>query len=119
MLDRTSTSYTVLPALRSTPTVISAWTISSSRSWSPRKRARLAARWVRGLVTVKPTTKLATEVFGANGVYVWQELRSLHGVVPPSPLVAAYLNASLEERQEAARVIGVARIWDEQISPLV
>jgi hypothetical protein len=117
MLDKTH--YTVLPPLRSTPTVISAWTISATKSWSPRKRARLAAGWVRGLVTVKPTAKLATEVFGANGMYVWQELRALDDMVPLPPLVAAYLNASLEERQEAARVLGVSRIWDEQISPLV
>ena len=116
MLDKTS--YTVLPPVRSTRT-INAWTISASKSWSPRKRAHLAARWVRGLITVKPTSKLATETFGANSAYVWEELRALKGVVPPSPLVTAYLTASLEERQAAARVIGVACIWDEQISPLV
>ena len=98
---------------------IHARSVSASQSWGARKRAHLAARWVRGLVTVTPTVKLAADVFGANLSYVHEELRSLDGIKPPNPIVSAYLNASAEQKLEAARVIGVDRVWDEMISPVV
>ena len=98
---------------------IHAWTISASKSWGARKRAHLAARWARGLISVTPTVKLAADVFGANLAYVQEELRSLDGIKPPNALVSAYMNASAEQKLEAARVIGVDVLWDEMVSPVV
>lgn len=98
---------------------IHAWTISASKSWDARKRAHLAARWALGLLTVTPTVKLAATVFGVNLAYVNDALRELDGIKPPSSLLSAYMNASAEEKLAAARAIGVDRIWDEMVSPVV
>jgi len=97
---------------------IHARTISASY-WSAYKRANYAARWVRGLITMQPTIKLAADVFGASLPYTHKEMRVLDGIKPPNPIVSAYLNASAEQKLEAARVIGVDRVWDEMISPVV
>ena len=112
-----------VPVMLRPPTrvrTIHARSISASKaSWGAYERAHYAARWVRGLIAVQPTIKLAADVFGANLSYTHQELRSFDGIKPPNPIVSAYLNASLEQKLEAARVIGVDRVWDEMISPVV
>ena len=96
MLDKTTYTATQ-PAgpqpVRSTSTVISAWTISATKSWSPRTRAQLAAGWLRDLVTVKPTIEAGGRGLRCEPRVRREELTALEGVVTPPPLVAAYLNA--------------------------
>jgi hypothetical protein len=66
--------FTVPPAAFQSPAfvrTISGQSIAKSE-WGPRKRARLAAQWRDGTLTVKPTVKLAAEVFGVSEQLVRQ-----------------------------------------------
>jgi hypothetical protein len=89
--------------------------------WSPRKRARLAAKWRSGLIDVKATTKLAAEVFGVSLPLVLEEIAKVNGakLAAPESLAEQFSRATPAEWLECARVVGPAVVWDRMIAPLV
>jgi hypothetical protein len=89
--------------------------------WSPRKRARYAAKWRSGLIDVKPTTKLAAEVFGVSIPLVLEEIAKVNGakLATSESLAEQFSRATPAEWLECARAVGPAVVWDQMIAPLV
>lgn len=118
------------------PSSITGQSIAKARKWNARTRAFWAAGWVLGLTSIKPTTKLAAEVFRVSVPYVndaiaelgtdadyerWlngQGSERLNGQDSES-LAEHLLRSTPEEMIEAGRKVGPAVIWDRMIAPIV
>jgi hypothetical protein len=98
---------------------ISAQTIAKSSTWTPRRRAKFAALWCSGHLTVKPTIKLAAVTFHVSVPLVADALKGIEPAPQESVLVAAFRRASPAERAAAARIIGIDQIWDGMIAPAI
>jgi hypothetical protein len=73
MLDRTSTLY-ARPSTEVQLLTLSGQTIAKTSTWSPRQRARFAARWKLGQVKVDPTITAAAAMFGVSVPLVMQAI---------------------------------------------
>lgn len=74
MLDKIN--YTTTPAMMPVR-VLSGNSISKTKKWGARKRARLAAQWRLGLIEVTPTIKAAAETFGVSVPYTAEAIADL------------------------------------------
>jgi len=105
----------------SSPRLISAQTIAKGH-WQPHQRAREAAAWISGRAHVKPTTVLASKVFGVSVPLIRNALRreNGNGTLAPTNLTLlgrAWNRATPAERAEFGRAIGVNVVWDEAVAP--
>jgi hypothetical protein len=84
------------------------------------QRIALAEHLVTGKAELsKPTLKQAAALARVSPVDIYRARRA-RKPAPKLPSLAEHLaQSSPAERAEAARAFGVARIWDEMISPLV
>ena len=108
-------------------------------TYGPRQRANDAALWLLGRLRIKPTLKLAARTFEVSVPLVVEareylarldEQRKHNGhdgvrhtfprLTETKPTLAEHLvSASLSERIEAARAVGVDIVWDTMVLPLV
>ena len=111
--------FTVPPAAFQSPAsvvrTISGQSIAKTPWWrgDARKRARLAAEWRTGTLTVKPTVKLASEVFRVSEQLVRQATAKLQNgaaalngtpVLPVNPVESIWWTGLTEpERDEFVR----------------
>jgi hypothetical protein len=75
----------------------------------------LAAKWLAGLVEIKPTTKLAAEVFDVSIPLIMRELAKVEAA-PKNGAINSTTNATTislsdEERAAVARTLGETELW--------
>jgi hypothetical protein len=59
------------------PATVSGQTISKTRTWTARDRARYAALWKLGALTVRPSTKMAATTFGVSTPLVADAIKEI------------------------------------------
>jgi hypothetical protein len=69
-------TYTPAPARQQRP-VITGQSVSKTRRWNAKTRARLAALWRLGHIDLVPTAKMASEAFGVSLPYVLAAITDL------------------------------------------
>jgi hypothetical protein len=99
----------------STPERITGQAIAKCH-WSARKRARLAAKWLAGLVVIEPTTKLAAKVFDVSPQLIKQELAWIDAL-PQDAATNSLPNGTTvtlddDEKSAVAHALGEEQLWE-------
>jgi hypothetical protein len=120
---------TVIPTPNGNPTKRSGASIARRYVNKPWRRVMDAAAWVNGdLILEKPTITQAAEIFGVPASKIVRELENIklddeaHANVTSNGatnIIDAYESATPAERLEAAKVIGVAEVWDNMIASVI
>jgi len=101
--------FTVSPAAFQSPASSVDGRSITNAQWGPRKRAYLAAQWKAGTLNVKPTVKLAAQVFGVcealvrqATVEVQRKAEALNGVpvMPPNPIESLWWTELSQAEQD-------------------
>jgi hypothetical protein len=103
------------PTLRTVFTVLTGQSLAKKRR-GPRARARLAAKWVLGWLTLEPTIRLAARMFGVSEPLVRAAVAEFVANAGPDPAPAADLAriwtlATAEERATFVRA-NLLQVWD-------
>src|SRR6266540_676213 len=76
-------------------------TLAKKPDINPRQRARWAARWILGDLTLKPTLAMAARVFGVSVPLVIEERDRLLATTVPEPVLnRVWSEASTSEREK-------------------
>jgi hypothetical protein len=93
--------------------VITGQSIAKS-AWGPRLRARRAAEWRLGLITVDPTIRLAADVFGVSVPLVVDAIKEIE-TTTTIKVAATMVNGSKVSDATIRWVVqdaGVERVWN-------
>jgi len=83
MTDLFTVSSAVFQSPTSSVPIVGGHSIAKAQ-WGPHKRARLAAQWKTGTINVKPTVKLASEVFRVSEQLIRQAIAEVPRCAVPN-----------------------------------